>query len=108
MTDTHEVISAFLDGEAFEPTALGDALAEPGGRALLIDLIALRHLVQEGPVMRRTVEQRRIRRIAVAVAAAAVLVASVGGYALGQRHRSADADTPPEPTRVVTVTTGWQ
>ena len=46
MSDTHAVISAFLDDEPFDPVALADALSDPAGRALLIDLLALRHIVQ--------------------------------------------------------------
>ena len=45
MSDTHAVISAFLDDEAFEPVALAEALSDPAGRALLIDLLALRRIV---------------------------------------------------------------
>ena len=44
--DTHDVISAFLDDERFEANALVEALSQPEGRAILIDLIALRHLTR--------------------------------------------------------------
>ena len=43
MNTNHEVISDFLDGEAFEPRALGEALADPAGRELLIDFVVLRY-----------------------------------------------------------------
>ena len=46
MTPNHEVISDFLDGEAFEPHALGEALADPVGRDLLIDFVVLRYAAQ--------------------------------------------------------------
>jgi hypothetical protein len=108
MTDTHEVISAFLDGEAFEPATLGEALADPDGRALLIDLIALRHLVAESPEAVPIVRQRRGRRFLFAAAAAAIVLASLIGYSLGERQAARSADTPPTPTRVVQTTTGWQ
>src|SRR5258705_10410622 len=42
MHTNHEVISAFLDDEPFEPQALADALADPAGRGLLIDFVFLR------------------------------------------------------------------
>ncbi len=41
MSSTHEVISAFLDEEPFDSEELMDALSDPAGRALLIDLVAL-------------------------------------------------------------------
>jgi hypothetical protein len=37
------------------------------------------------------------------LAAAAVLVALVGGYQFGQRQAAPDSTRPPEPTRVVQV-----
>ena len=46
MNPNHEVISDFLDGEAFEPRALGEALADPAGRDLLIDFVVLRYAAQ--------------------------------------------------------------
>ena len=46
MNDTHEVISAFLDDEPFDAGGLATALSDPAGRAVLIDLVALRHVVQ--------------------------------------------------------------
>jgi hypothetical protein len=48
-----EVISAFLDDEAFEPRALAEALAHPDGRDLLIDLVLLRHLAQSADLPER-------------------------------------------------------
>jgi len=46
MSDAREVISTFLDDEPFNSIELVEALSEPAGRDLLIDLIALRHLTQ--------------------------------------------------------------
>lgn len=108
MTDKYEVISAFLDGEAFEATSLGEALADPDGRALLIDLIALRHLVAESPEAVPVVRQHGRKRLLFAVAAAAIVLASLLGYSLGERQGARSVDAPPTPTRVVQTTTGWQ
>jgi hypothetical protein len=108
MTEHHEVISAFLDGETFDPSALGQALTDPEGRAMLIDLIALQHLVAESPEAVPTVRQPRRGRLLFAVAAAAVVVASFVGYSLGERQGAASADVPPTPTRVVQPATGWR
>ena len=108
MTDKHEVISAFLDGEAFEAASLGEALADPEGRNLLIDLIALRHLMAETPEALPTDRQRRRGRLVLAAAAAAIVLASLVGYSLGERHGIRSAEAPPTPTRVVQTTTGWR
>ena len=106
MNPNHDVISDFLDGEAFEPRALGEALADPAGRDLLIDFVVLRYAAQaDDPVM---VVEPAVRRTAgrLLLAAAAVLVALVGGYQLGQRHVDSESIQPPNATRVVTV--DWQ
>ena len=102
MNPNHEVISDFLDGEAFEPHALGEALADPSGRDLLIDLLVLRYAAQaEDTVVPAAPNRRPSRR--VLLAAAAVLVALAGGYQLGQRQAGPDSATPPAATRVVPV-----
>jgi hypothetical protein len=110
MSDTYEVISAFLDDEPFDPHALAAALAEPAGRSLLIDSIALRHLVQPPhdtrPLMPATGTHRLpIRAFATA---AALLVALAGGYLAGQGQSAAAVAEPPEPTRVVQAPAAWQ
>ena len=105
MNPNHEVISDFLDGEAFEPHALGEALADPAGRDLLIDFVVLRYAAQaDGPVMVAETPARRPPNRFL-LAAAAVLVALVGGYQLGHSQAGRDS-TPPAATRVVTV--DWQ
>jgi hypothetical protein len=109
MTHTHDVISAFLDDEAFDATELADALSTPDGRNALIELVAVRHLVQPDANAARALERRPaqsiVRRL---VAVAAVLVALVAGYAIGERRVDVDALDPPAPTRVVQAATGWQ
>jgi len=110
MNTNHEVISAFLDDEPFEPQALADALADPAGRELFIDAVLLRHVAQSEdvgagatsiPVVRST------RRLYFA-AAAAVLVALLGGYQLGQRQAADNSLRPPTATRVVASEPVWQ
>jgi hypothetical protein len=103
MSSTHEVISAFLDDEPFVPDQLANALSDPAGRALLIDLIALRHIVQPveaaPPVV---VERPAARRPWRALAAAAALVLALGGgYLAGERRAVAAPPEAPAPTRVV-------
>jgi len=105
MNPNHEVISDFLDGEAFEPRVLGEALADPAGRDLLIDFVVLRYAAQtDDPVMVGHPPARRpLNRFLLT--AAAVLVALVGGYQLGHQQ-SEERSTPPAPNRVVSV--DWQ
>jgi hypothetical protein len=103
MNPNHEVISDFLDGEAFEPRALGEALADPNGRDLLIDFIVLRYAAQaDDRVMVAEPPARRSPKRFL-LAAAAVLVALAGGYQLGQRQDGPDSAEPPAATRVVPV-----
>ena len=82
MHESHEVISAFIDGEPFEPDQLTAALADPVGRALLIDLLALRQLAQVD-VPAAAVARRGRTALRLAMAAAAVVVALAGGYRWG-------------------------
>jgi hypothetical protein len=109
MNTNHEVISAFLDNEPFEPRALGEALADPAGRELLIDFVLLRHVAQsdEAPATVAATSARPRRTLYALAAAAAIVMALLGGYELGER-RSTDGLTPaPEPTRVVQSDPAW-
>lgn len=108
MTDKHLVISAFLDDEPFDAAELAAALSDSEGRALLIDLVALRHVVQpEDAAAPAPAPRRSGGRLRPLIAAAAVLVALAGGYFIGERRSTADAPEPPAPTRVVQAT-AWQ
>jgi hypothetical protein len=109
MTINGEVISAFLDDEAFEPQALAEALAHPAGRELLIDLVLLRHVAQseESALVVTPTPVLRPKRSLYVAAAAAVLVALLGGYQLGQLQSSVDPQ-PPAATRVVQAEPVWQ
>ena len=105
MNDNHEVISAFLDDEPFDPNALAGALSEPEGRAFLLDIISLRRLAQPteaAPPVGAMVAPARSRWGGRGAAAAGV-VGVTGGYLVGER-RSTVSDveaTAPTPTRVV-------
>jgi hypothetical protein len=112
MNQPHEVISAFLDDEPFDPSELAEALSDRTGRDLLIDLVALRHLVQvrdeERPTLRdqnQTPWRSSLRAVA---AAAAVLVALVGGYLIGERRTEMSLSGAPQVTRVVEAPAAWQ
>jgi hypothetical protein len=108
MNDPHEVISAFLDDEPFDPQTLANALSDASGRALLIDMVALRCLVQPDeaiPVHVPLVRRRAPLRAVMAVAA--VVVALVGGYFMGQSRTESTATAAPAPTRVVEGPPAW-
>lgn len=114
----HESISAFLDNEPFDASELGAALAEPGGRELLLDLIALRAVVQEDDASTQQIDTRaflRQRRLWIAAGfAAATVLFTIGGAFTMRAMRSApaptssEADVPPQPTRVVTFEPGLE
>lgn len=104
MNPKHEVISDFLDDEAFEPHALGEALADPAGRDILIDFVVLRYAARADDPVVVAPPAARWQPSRLLLAAAAVLVALVGGYQLG--HRQAAPESPPAATRVVPV--DWQ
>jgi hypothetical protein len=102
MNPNHEVISDFLDGEAFEPRVLGEALADPAGRDLLIDFVVLRYAAQADDAV--VAAPRPVRRQGYRLlAAAAVFVALVGGYQLGLRRVEPQSTQPPAATRVINV-----
>jgi hypothetical protein len=110
MSDTHEVISAFLDDEPFDPSQLAEALSEPAGRTVLLDLLALRHLVQpQGHHAPASLEQqRRHAPLQALVVAAALFVALAGGYVAGQRGGVAPSSEAPPATRVADAPAAWQ
>ena len=110
MSETHAVISAFLDDEPFDAGELAEALSEPAGRDLLIDLMALRHLVQtEGKATPASADRTPWRSSLRALAAvAAVLVALAGGYFAGQRRSEVAMSAAPPATRVVQAPAAWQ
>jgi hypothetical protein len=98
MSDQHEVISAFLDDEPVDAEQLGRALSEPDGRAMLLDLLALRQVMQpavEFAPMRKPSPLRAL------MAVAAIVVALVGGFWLGERQGEAGIAQAPEATRVI-------
>ena len=103
----HEVISAFLDNEPFDAQELSAVLATQEGRDLLIDLIALRSVVQPAEQPRAVSAGRR--PLWMWASAAAVLLALLSGYQLGRASGDVPAPalggsiaiTAPEPTNVL-------
>ena len=107
--DNHDVISAFLDNEPFDAAELARALADPQGRELLLDLLAVRALVRNeeipAPSVAPTAPLSRPAWIAVGFLAASVLFGAGAAWLLppllGRQH----ADAPPRPDHVVTFET---
>jgi hypothetical protein len=102
-----DVISAFLDNEPFDADELSAALADPAGRAALVDLIALRQLVHDDAGTMPVVHARPRRSWRLMAAGIALPIALVAGYGLGWRAAAAQApdvaaEAPPAPTRVIT------
>jgi hypothetical protein len=109
MSDTHDVISAFLDDEPFDAQTLAQVLAEPAARELLIDLVALRHLVQPGGNDLSAFDRKSARsRLHALAAVAAVFVALASGYFIGERRTTSASSEVPAATRVVEAPPAWQ
>jgi hypothetical protein len=108
--DTHEVISAFLDNEDFDAGELARALAQPGGRDLLLDLVALRTLVQDdgiaAPAQMKTTAASARKWVAVGFLAASIVFGAGAAWLLPPLLRQQRADVPPRPHHVVTFETG--
>jgi hypothetical protein len=113
MSEIHECIAAFADGEPVDPERLDRALADADGRAYLIDLLVLRGLYGRGdPQPVPATRPRRAFRWLPAVAAL-VIVSVLGGYLAGRRagetsmdatRRAADAAGPPRAQTEISVT----
>jgi hypothetical protein len=110
MTDTRELLSALIDGEAADADTVATILEVPTNRALLVDFLRLRVSVQsEGetaPVWREdrfaALDTRAQRWVRTGLRAAAVLALLTAG-ALGGTWVEGflTRERPPEPTRVV-------
>ncbi len=105
MTDNFEVIAAFADGERVDAEGLKSALGDPAAREYLVDLLALRQIVQATEPGANARTKPRFPRLRWA--AAAVLVLAVGG-ALAYTWRT--PDRPPAADRIVKLERGidWQ
>src|SRR5215467_12280603 len=107
--NAHEVISALLDDEPFEPQELESALSEADGRALLVDLVALRRVVRPDVVIPSPIRGPLAWGLARwVIAAATMLLALSGAYVLGAKRTPSDVSQAPAPTRVLETTVAWQ
>jgi hypothetical protein len=106
---THEVISAFLDDEPFDPHEFATALSDPAGRALLIDLVVLRRIIQPTDAIPAMPMHRSRAWLSLrsAAAAALIFVALAGAYVIGTRRAPDPIDEAPAPTRIVQASPEW-
>ncbi len=117
----YEIISAFADHESVDPRRLGDALSDEEGRRYLVELLALRALIDETD----ETQAESVSRPSFAPgrgksawptwmgAVAAALVLGLGSFAMGMQAGKQDArvtavaeQRPPEPQRVIELREG--
>ena len=123
MTDRLDVVAAFADGELVAGDELEAALADPSGRAYLIDVLALRGLIEERRVVAVTPviggRQPAAKRMSSLLSIAALVIAGVaGGYIAGRQQNpvttavrdagtaSAAVAPAPAPTHVIRMENG--
>jgi len=106
MTTNCEVISAFLDDEPVDADALSDALASVEGRRFLVDAIALRRVTRSQDAI-PVVAPARSKIARFLAVAAAIIVAAVASFQLGQRQGLNATLKAPQPTRVISAGSTW-
>ena len=119
MSEIHDCIAAFADGEPVDPEGLDRALADAEGRAYLIDLLVLRGLYARRDALPAPDARARNARLRWLPAVAALVVVSVlGGYVAGRQSGERVPATPagpptaqsevtaPAPTQVIRLEPG--
>lgn len=114
-----DVIEAFADGEAVDPSALKTALADAAGRDHLIDVLALRALVGGDAMARPAVAPTTARATTsrgawarwIPLAAGIAIIGGITGYVAGARTNGTPVTaestvTAPPPTQVIQLRTG--
>ena len=95
MSSELEVIDAFIDGQRVDGDAIKRALADPEGRAYMVDAWLLREAIQEDETRPSSAATHPARQSAKSnmrwLVAAAITVSLLGGYATG---RSAGGASP--------------
>lgn len=96
MDAPHEILDAFVDGEAVDPAALKQALADAAARDYLVDAWLLRGLVQDEIASESAPTKPQaaapVRHWLIAATAASVCL--VGGYLAGARFPAAREPRP--------------
>jgi hypothetical protein len=101
-----EIIDAFIDGQRVDGDAIRRALADPEGRAYMVDAWLLREAVQEDETRASYAVTRPVSRSAKPaprwLVAAAITFSLLGGYATGRMTgRPAPLAVTPPATTVV-------
>lgn len=103
-SEAREVLSALIDREPVDPDVLSEVLEDAAARAMLVDFVRLRRLVEtetgEHSVESLRAAGTRPRRHPARLAAAALVVlsAGLGGWWLLE---TSSGDEPPAPARVL-------
>jgi hypothetical protein len=107
----HELLSALLDREPVDPDRLSVLLEDAEARAMLIDFVRVRFVLHgdsdqavPAPPLVLPRRPRHAGTVVLRIAAALVLLAL--GALAGRRFVPSDVDAPPEPTRVVQLSSG--
>jgi hypothetical protein len=100
MESPYEAIDALIDGEVVDAEAIDRALADPAGRAYLVDAWLLRDAVQEEMTADAPVPAAPPRATSSStswvIAAAVAAVCLLGGFLLGSRIPDLFRDAPTE------------
>lgn len=107
MSSELEIIDAFMDGQRVDADAIKRALADPEGRAYMVDAWLLREAVQEDENRPSSVATQSASRSPKSsqrwLVAAAITVSLLGGYATGRftERQALSIVEPPVTTAVV-------
>jgi hypothetical protein len=114
MTEIHtQVLSAFCDGEIVDPDLFAAALADPHGRAALVDFARLRAAVAPaGPLpaslasLRRSPARFTAWAVTAAAAALVLLIVAVASLLPPTFFTRSIDQSPPAPSRVMRYESG--
>lgn len=111
-----ETMSAFVDGEPIDPTALAAALEDGDARRLLVDFVRIRDAARNAdgrlPESLARIRQRPLwqRAVPLPAVAALVLIVLLASWFAPRAARIDGPPAPPVPTRTLSFEPGvdWQ
>ena len=102
METQFDALAAWVDGEPVARTDVALALETPEGRDYVLDLMALRHMVDvTTPTLLPKAAPHQRRRWPALAAAAAVVLCAAGGFAAGRLVAPVQLATPNVPGATV-------